>query len=282
MVAALTTPASTRWEANLTLSFTARNGKTILANKKHCGPLMVQKPFYPEANGCCHVYLIHPPGGIVGGDFVNLSASLGKNAHALITTPGATKFYRSVGPLATQQQSITLQDNASLEWLPQETVYYNQANASVKTKIDLNKNNRFFAWEIQCLGLPAQKQFFTSGQCCQKFEIWHENIPLLLETNRLDGSDPILQTDWGLQGHKSLGTFVCSNYNKSVDNTQVLNIIQQQQDLVASCTQVNDLFIIRAMSFYAENIKCLFTNVWQTLRPQILEIESSSPRIWLT
>jgi len=282
MVAALTPQQQIGWEANLKLSFARRQQKTILTGKKHSGPLMVQKPFYPETNGCCHVYLIHPPGGIVGGDLIKLSTYLDENAHALITTPGATKFYRSIGPVATQNQTIYLEDNASLEWLPQETVYFNDCNANASTKIYLKDNNRFFAWEIQCLGLPAQKEFFTSGQCTQKLEVWQNNTPILLETNRLNSQDEILHADWGLQGYKALGTFVTSDKHAQASQEQVMRIIQQRDDLIASCTRINDLFIVRAMSTYAEKIKLLFTTLWHTLRPQILEIESSSPRIWHT
>ena len=97
MVAALTSQQQTAWQAKLKLSFARRQHKTILTGKQHSGPLMVQKPFYPESNGCCHVYLIHPPGGIVGGDLISFSAYLDKDSHALITTPGATKFYRQFG-----------------------------------------------------------------------------------------------------------------------------------------------------------------------------------------
>ena len=282
MTAALSSSTHTSWEANLNLSFAYRHNKTMLTSKKHSGPLMVQKPFYPEANGCCHVYLLHPPGGIVGGDIINLNAKLEGDAHALITMPGAAKFYRSIGPIARQKQNIYLDNNAKLEWLPQETVYFNQANADTKTTIHLKDNNQFFAWEIQCLGLPAQKEFFTSGQCTQKIEIWRHNSPLLLETNRLNGNDSILDADWGLQGYKSLGTFVTSDDKDTIDSEKITQLIQKHSELIASCTRVNGLFIVRAMSIYAEKIKILFTKLWQVLRPHVLNIESSPPRIWLT
>lgn len=282
MTATLTTHSNSSWEANLNLSFASRDKKTLLTGKQHSGPLMVQKPFYPESNGCCHVYLLHPPGGIVGGDIINLSAKLEDSAHALITMPGATKFYRSIGAVATQNQNIYLENNAKLEWLPQETVYFNQANADTRTTIHLKDNNQFFAWEIQCLGLPAQKEFFTSGQCTQRIEIWQNDSPILLETNRLNGDDDILDADWGLQGNKSLGTFVTSNHDGTIDIEKITQLIQQYSELIASCTCVNGLFIVRAMSIYAEKIKQLFVNLWQTLRPHIFNMESSLPRIWLT
>lgn len=270
------------WKARLDLSFKYCHHKTLLTGKKHSGPLMVQKPFYPEANGCCHVYLIHPPGGIVAGDDINLFAQLNKESHALITTPGATKYYRSIGPVARQNQYIQLEDNAILEWLPQETVCFNQANAVSTTRISLKNNNRFFAWEIQCLGLPAQKEFFTQGKYTQKLEIWKNNKPLLLETNRIVGNDTLLETVWGLQGYKSMGTLIVSDYHEIIDRNLVNNILAKYTDHISSFTNVNGLFIIRSMSLYAERIKLLFTDIWKTLRPVILEIESSSPRIWNT
>ena len=280
MVATLSSSAS--WEAKLDLSFAQRKNKTLLTGKKHTGPLMVQKPFYPEKNGCCHVYLIHPPGGIVGGDSIKLCAYLDNKAHALITTPGATKFYRSIGPVATQDQSIFLEDNAVLEWLPQETVYFNQANASANTKIYLKDNNRFFAWEIQCLGLPAQEDFFTAGLCKQKLEIWQANKPLLLETNRLIGGDNLLDANWGLQNYKAIGTFVTCDDTNIINKEKINQILQQHQGLLSAYTSVNGLFIVRAMSAYAEKIKQLFVALWQYLRPLLLDLESSTPRIWLT
>ena len=279
---ALPLQSQASWKATLDLSFTKKNHKTILTSKRHSGPLMVQKPFYPEANGCCHIYLIHPPGGIVGGDSLSLTAQLNENSHALITTPAATKFYRSTGIQAIQKQTINLEENAILEWLPQETVYFNETNAASLTRININNSNRLFAWEIQCLGLPAQKEYFIAGQCRQKLEIWRDNKPLLLETNRLIGGDELLEANWGLQGYNSVGTFVSTNHDSNIDIEAINHIAKQFGDLSNSYTSLNGLFIIRAMSAYAEKIKDFFAALWKILRPQILQLESSSPRIWFT
>ncbi len=279
---ALSLQSQASWKATLNLSFAERNNKTILTSKKHSGPLMVQKPFYPESNGCCHIYLIHPPGGIVGGDSLSLNAQLNNNSHALITTPAATKFYRSTGIQASQNQTITLKTNAILEWLPQETVYFNDTNANSTTRININSSNRFFAWEIQCLGLPAQKEYFISGQCRQKLEVWRDNKPILLEINRLIGGDELFDANWGLQGYKSVGTFVTTDRDTIINLEAINNVTLQFNDLSSSYTSFNGLFIVRAMSAYAEKIKDFFAALWKILRPQILQLESSTPRIWYT
>ena len=272
----------TSWIAKLDLTYKNRDSKTLLTGKKHFGPLMVQKPFYPELNGTCHTYLIHPPGGIVGGDQLNLTANLGEKTHALITTPAATKFYRSNSNLALQHQEFNLDNAAILEWLPQETVYFNDALTSTKTKINCSSNNKVFAWEVQCLGLPAQKEYYTSGKCIQKFEIWKGDQPVLLEANRLIGGDTSLTSDWGLQNNNAIGTFIITSKDDIDINELIQNIKDRHPNVIAEQTLIHDLFVIRAMSNYAEKLKDFFIEIWKTLRPQILGCEACSPRIWNT
>ena len=120
---ALAEPSAACWRARLELGFDQHRGITRLGHRKRFGPLAVQRPFYPEG-APCHVYLLHPPGGVVGGDQLDIDITLGENCQALITTPGAAKFYRSEGSVAQQQISMQLAPGAELEWLPQENILF--------------------------------------------------------------------------------------------------------------------------------------------------------------
>ena len=270
------------WEAKLNLKFEYKNDRTILTNRRHHGPLLVQKPFYPEQPDCCHVYLIHPPAGIVGGDSLTIEASIGEYAHGLITTPAATKFYRSNGFLSSQTQIFNLAPNAILEWLPQETIYFNSANAESKTRINANIDSNLIAWEIQCLGRPTNKEDFLDGHCMQKLEIWVDNKPLFLECNRLTGNSNILNSAWGLRSNKSIGTLV------TTDNKQnsLLEIVKEHASsfttITHGCTRLNGYILIRAMAHYAEELKAFFVSMWEIIRPSLLKLETCPPRIWQT
>ena len=135
---------------------------------------MVQRPFYPEGPEVPHVYVLHPPGGLVGGDRLRLDVTIDARAHALITTPAATKIYRSAGPLASQKQRFEVGEGGALEWLPQETILHDGANADLTTRVSLAAGARFVGIDTLCFGLPARGETFATGRCRQRFEIWRD------------------------------------------------------------------------------------------------------------
>ncbi|CAN0465315.1 unnamed protein product, partial [Phaeothamnion confervicola] len=143
------------WRAELDLEFALRGARTRLTAQRHCGPLLVQRPFHPEAGDVCHAYLIHPPAGIVGGDELHLSVQVHSHAQVLLTTPAATRFYRSSALVSQLKQQFVVADHASLEWLPQENLLFDSARARIATSVHLAPHARFIGWEILCLGRPA-------------------------------------------------------------------------------------------------------------------------------
>lgn len=194
------------WQAELHLQFARRGARTFLAHRRHLGPLLIQRPFHPEPNAC-HAYIVHPPGGIVGGDRLHLQVTVGEGAHALLTTPAATKFYRSAGSIAQQTQDFELQQG-TLEWLPQETIFYRDALARSVTQVRMSKGAKFIGWEIPCLGLPARAEAFDAGELRLNFELWLEEQPLLIDRMRIAGASPARTAAWGLAGYTAVGTML--------------------------------------------------------------------------
>ncbi len=165
-------------------AFTEAGGKTVLASAQHVGPLTVQRPFYPEEE-TCHLYLLHPPGGIVGGDELTISAHLAPGCHTLITMPGASKFYRSSGAQALVRQQLTLAPQATLEWLPQDAIFFPGANARLFTTFHLCASSRLLAWDLLCLGRPVIGETFSHGTLSNRLEVWVDDEPLLVERLQL-------------------------------------------------------------------------------------------------
>ena len=264
------------WKAKLELEFAKQGEKTLLVKRKQFGPLTVQRPFYPEG-GVCHVYVLHPPGGIVGGDQLHFSIHARENAHALITTPAAGKFYRSSGEQATQKVNITVDNHAMLEWLPQETIIYEGANLKSVVKVELETGGRFIGWEILSLGRPASGEGFTSGLADMSWQIFCDKRPLFLERLQIDAK--AFSARWGLQGFPACGTFFAS--------PATAETLASIQSLIADSpgrgvTRIDDMLVCRAVDDRSDRLRSFFEQVWTLVRPDTVLIKACAPRIWAT
>jgi urease accessory protein len=270
-----TTPG---WQARLELGFRSTAAKTILAQRYRHGPLSVQRAFYPEAD-LCHVYLLHPPGGVVGGDRLDIQVDVAENANALITTPGAGKFYRSCGPTAYQTQHLKI-SGGSLEWFPQENILFPGAEATLSTEVRLDDQARFIGWEINCLGRPVIKEGFDQGKALFKFALWRDGQPLLIE-RMLINSESGLKHSAGLRGHPVSG-LLCA----TLADTSVIDRIRQNIGNTEGCwlgmTHTDALLIARYLGHSTEQAKVLFKRIWQYLRPTVLNRPACDPRVWRT
>ena len=266
------------WHARLDLGFQKKSFRTVLGRRSRKGPLSVQRAFYPEG-GICHVYLLHPPGGVVGGDRLDINLECDYQSHALLTTPGATKFYRSAGETAIQSQTFNVADNAVLEWLPQESIYFPGAVVDTSLTVNLQNNANVALWEIHCLGRPVIDEQFNEGRLDNHWKIFRDGRPVLIE--RLRVSNETLKVPSQLNSKPVVGTFVISSASHAL-----LELIREQCFSNASeslaMTLIEDFLIVRYLGHSTENAKNYFLNVWSTVRKPCLGHEAVAPRIWNT
>jgi len=274
------TLADKNWRAQLTLKFSGREDKTVISQRQHYGPLVIQKPFYPEGE-VCHVYLLHPPGGVVGGDQLTLDVEVNSAGHTLLTTPAAGKFYRSAGSLAQLKQTLVVKANSALEWLPQETILFSGCQVRMQTVVQLEDDAAFIGWEILCLGRPAGNELFEAGSARQHFELWRNNRPLLLDRATIAGNDDVMSARWGMQGYTVSGTLMAVNADKAMLQHIREHMPQMKQGLI-SVTLINDVLVCRALSEQAEYIRFAFIQLWKMLRVPLLARVACEPRIWAT
>lgn len=268
----------TGWGAYLDLGFRASPEKTVLAKRERYGPLAVQRPFYPEGK-VCHVYLLHPPGGVAGGDQLQINVDLASASHGLVTTPGATKFYRSAGSSAGQTQRLRVADGASLEWLPQESIFFPGARVKMHTRVDLSGSGRLALWETHCLGRPAIQESFDEGSLDAGLELWRDGKPLLIERLRVNPDSR--RRSSVLNGQPVTATAIFSHAEASH-----LDAAREQIDVddqsIAAATLIGDLLLVRYLGNSTEQAKDLFNEIWGTLRELLLHRPVSAPRIWNT
>ena len=266
------------WRATLRLRFGERAGRTFLSERAHRGPLMVQRAFYPEAH-VCHCYVVHPPGGVVGGDQLSLDVGVDPQANALLTTPAAGKFYRSEGAYANLAQRLQVDDGASLEWLPQETIYYRGAHVRARTSVELSSGSRFLGWEVHCLGLPARAELFDDGCLRLGFELQIDGSPRWLDHMRIDGHSCAPSGSWGLAGFTAIGTMLA--YPATPALLEELRSVSLAEAELA-VTLVDQVLVCRALSDQAGRARLMLMECWRRLRPGLLGRAAVAPRIWAT
>ncbi|MDD9940806.1 MAG: urease accessory protein UreD [Myxococcales bacterium] len=277
-----------RWDASLELGFRRDARRTTLALRRHKGPLGVQRPFYPEPDGTCHVYLLHPPGGVAGGDALVIDAHLGAGAQALLTTPAAGKLYRcdtQAGP-SHQTQRFDVADGACLEWLPQETIVFDAARSQLATRVELAQHAQFLGWEVLCLGRPAAGERFEHGRVRQAFEVYREGRPMFVERGLYEGGAPVLEAPWGLSNQPIMGTMVCVT-------PAVEGLVEQLRDALPpngkgtaqghfSVSQLREVLVCRYLGARAESALQGFRMAWGIVRTAVYGRQPREPRIWLT
>lgn len=273
--AALFTPS---WHAELELGYARFGDSTRPVLRRHKGPLRVQKHLYAEGPEVCQHIIVHPPGGIAGGDRLDISASVGSQAWAQITSPGAAKWYRAAGP-AYQHLKLDVASGATLEWLPQETIIFSDARAELSTSIDLQGDARLFYWDVVALGRPASGERFDLGHFQAQLDIRRDGELLWHERQRIVGGDGLLDSPIGLDGQPVFATLLVTG---EIDSQLLEQCRSLPNDVRGDLTQLPGLLVARCLASEALLARGWLIELWRLLRPALLGREAVPPRIWST
>ncbi|MDR3451910.1 MAG: urease accessory protein UreD [Rhodoferax sp.] len=274
------------WHARLQLDYRLESARSV-ARFQHEGPLRILQSLYPEGDATCHNVVVHPPGGLVGGDTLDIGVTVGTGAHGLITTPGATRFYKTLGDAALQRTHVALEPGARMEWLPQETLCYDGCLATNRLSLDLAPRAELIGWDVTALGLPQAGRPFERGSFCQHIElpgVW-------LERGRIDATDTrLLDSPLGLAGQRCLASifFVTGSGLERGRRQQALDVARGVVEAhplrnTAGATSPNgQVVVVRALAPLVEPAMDLMKQVWAVWRVHFWGLAASRPRMWAT
>jgi len=272
------------WHASLKLDYTLESNRSV-ARYLHKGPLRILQSLYPEGDTVCHNVLVHPPSGLVGGDTLDIQVTVASGAHGLITTPGATRFYRSEAGLATQQVHARLEAEARLEWLPLEAIAYNGCDALNRAVFELAPGAEMMAWDITALGLPVADFPFVQGTFRQHLEIpgvWLERGTLKATDTRL------MNSPLGLAGQRCMATLVFASGSAIADERIERALACARELLEASELRLTagatsphkQVIVLRTLSPLTEPAVLLLRQVWAAWRREMWGLPGAVPRLW--
>ena len=274
------------WQGSLSLDYRLSDERTRV-HDRHDGPLRVLKSLYPEDPRICHSVLVHPPGGIVGGDALTIAVALGPDAHALVTTAGATRFYRSTGAVASQATTIRAAAGARLEWLPLETIAYSGCIALNTIRFDLDAGAETIGWDLTALGLPTSDQPFVAGSFSQSIEFpgrW-------LDRGTVRGDAPaLLDSPLGWAGRRVLATLwfaagtpiAEARRDALLDAARTLADGDALQRTTGATSPHASVVVVRVLAPNVEPAMSLLVRVWSEWRRTAWQLEACLPRVWRT
>jgi urease accessory protein len=275
-------PNEAPWRARLALEYGLQGRRTALAARTHSGPLLVQKPLYPEGDAVCHSIIVHPPGGIAGGDALTLEVRMREGTAALLTTPGAGKWYGSIGPAASLAQRFDIGHGAVLEWLPQPAIVFDAARAETRTEVRLHDDALYLGWEMTCMGRTASGERFNSGELRQRTEVWQQGRRLWCEYACLAGDDPMLASKAGLAGCTVSATLIAAGKDIGKDLLGQCRDIAPDAGGLAGISAMPRMLLVRYLGHSSEAAMHYFIALWALLRPALAGRRAVPPRIWAT
>lgn len=273
------------WQARLELKFERRGPRTVLAHRAHHGPLAFQRALYPEGEAVCHGILLHPPAGIAGGDELCFAIGIGSDAHVLLTTPGAGKWYRSAGPTGRLEQHLSVGAGGICEWLPQESIVFDAAVGEINTEVELAGDACFIGSEVLVFGRSGSGERFTRGRLSLSTRLRRDGRTLWLERGRVDGGGALLESPVGLAGSPVCGTLLAAS--PLIDEPAGGELLAACRDVVpalgeAAVTRLPGLLVARYLGPGAEPAREWISALWRRLRPALAGVPMATPRIWNT
>lgn len=281
---------SSDWLAHLTLKFAfqAAQQRTILYHRQHVGPVRVQKMLWPEKTGIGHVYIVHPPAGIAGGDQLYFDLQIEADAHALVTTPGAGKWYRSHQKKAVQKIDIQVKDHAVFEWLPQESMLFNGANVITETQIQLAEHACFIGWDMLVLGRQARGERFEQGQYYSDFKLYQAQQLLVADRLYFQGNDRWLSSCLGMHQHQVMGSFWAvapvqyRDQNLLNEQLERIRALMTRMKVAVQLTILGHVLCARFVGDDVRSCHDAFAAIRAQLRRYWFDLDEEFPRIWRT
>ena len=276
---------SDRWNARLALSFARRGLRTSLARNEHRGPLVVQKALYPEGEAVCQAVILHPPGGIAGGDHLAIEIDAASAAFAQLTTPGATKWYKANGRMASQTVQIVIEDGAVVEWFPLESIVFDGAVATSSLVVDAHGGAAAVGWDITAFGRTAAGERYQRGRYRQSIELRRDGNLVWAETSAVEGDDPMFRSAVGFDDYSVSGLLWAMLPVDADDATieRCRDVRGVNGTLLHGVTSLPDgVVLARCLAGSTEQARTWLAQVWSSLRPLYASRVAVAPRLWMT
>lgn len=262
------------------ISFVHKDGASRLSDLYYRDPLKVLFPRNYQDDIPCAT-LLTTGGGLFGGDHYDVDISLATNAEALVTAQAAEKVYRSSGPDCTLNINLNVADNAVLEWLPQDTIIFNNARFRRTTRISMAPSAKVLAGEIIVLGRLASGEDITDGLIRDAWDIYQDGSLIWSDALHLeDDIQQCLTHPAGFGGARALASLVFKSPTAESHLEEARHLLGDFPQVKSGASLVNGVLVCRWLSPDPLCLRKAYGTFWAQFRNLALGRAATLPRLW--
>lgn len=257
----------------LRLEFGRRKDQTVLTGRHASTPFGAVRAGYPDASGMAEVQITNPAGGVLGGDHLQMTATLGSGSAATVLTQGATKVYR--GETAQQDAFFEVEDDALLEYLPHHLIPYAGSSYRQTTEFRLAEDATLIAWDICSAGRVARGERFAFDSLHSRTKIFRRGVPEVVDGFELSGGGE------AFGGSSYMGSlYLASPEDLSPLAEKLHGSTNSTSSILASASALTpNLCVIRALTHNAPAVYRMFNDCRKIIR-SFLQLPVPPRQVW--
>ena len=168
----------------LRLRFARSGGNTILAQSRFSLPLQVLTPL-TLADGASYLMLLNPTGGVLGGDHLITEILQEAGTHVCLTTPSATRIYRTAEKPAILETVIRVGEGATLEYFPDHVIPHKGSSLRQSVRIEMARGSRAIVLDSMASGRVAHGERWAFTELDSRTEVYALGRPVYLNRTRI-------------------------------------------------------------------------------------------------
>ncbi len=233
--------------------------------------------------GSLEAVLVNTAGGLTGGDVVRQAVTVESGGAATVTTQAAEKIYRAADGVAAIDSDLTVSDGGRLEWLPQETIAFNDAGLSRLTTLHLASGARALALEWLVLGRKAHGEVVRRGRLTDRWIVRRDGRLVWADGLRLDGAiREIVDSPSQLAGATALATLLCAVPDAAAMRDRARDVLAGFEDagVIGGATLVDGLMLCRVLGRDGDALRPAMRALVAELRDAFWDRPVGLPRVW--
>ena len=264
------------------LTVAARDGASRIDHLYQSQPLRLLFP-RPERDEPLTAVLANTSGGIVGGDNLDVRVTCAADAQLLASAQAAEKVYRSAGPTADVNLSLSADAGAGLEWLPQGTILFDRVRLRRRTALSVASGGRMLAGEVLMFGRTAMGERLMQGFVHDAWRVRYDGRLVWADSLHLDGDLSVpFSSPVGFADARAAGMvlYVADDAPRWLEMARDLLGREREDGLRGGATAFERVLLLRWLGAEPRAVRAAFGRFWSTFRAETLGRPARLPTLW--